>query len=286
MEGSTIRRPAVAGSWYPGSEPAARQELESYLAQVQGPPLSGRLMGLIAPHAGWAYSGLTAAHAYSELRGRAYHTVAILAPSHRTWFHDPAVSAEDAYETPLGRIPVDHALAERLAARIPVQRIRRDSEHAVEIQLPFLQSVLGAFRLLPLLLSSDEPGLPLQLAQALSEAAEEPPWASGGLLLVASSDLHHVPDYDQVVQRDRRVVDAIAAFDLDQLTALLTQRDCSVCGRIPILAVLHACRRMGADAVHVLHHTNSGEITGRRQPGEYTVGYMSAAVLQRAPGLP
>jgi len=167
-----------------------------------------------------------------------------------------------------------------------VQRIRRDSEHAVEIQVPFLQAVLGTFRLLPLLLSSDDPGLPLRLAQALSEAAREPPWSAGGLLFVASSDLHHIDDYDEVVRRDRRVVDAIAAFDLDRLAVLLTQRDCTVCGRIPILAVLHACRMLGADVAHVLHHTNSGDITGIRRPGQYTVGYLSAAALQGTPDLP
>ena len=286
MEGATVRRSVVSGSWYPGTARAASEALASYLAQVDCPRVAGRVRGVISPHAGWIYSGQTAAYAYEQLRGRSFGTVAVLAPSHRAWLGDCAVSAEDAYETPLGSIAVDHALAEALAARLPLRRIRGDSEHAVEIQLPFLQTMLGGFRLLPILLSSDDPGLPQALAQALCEAAAEEPWQSEGLLLVASSDLHHIPSYAEVVRRDRHVADAIAAFDLALLSRLLAEPDCSVCGRIAILAVLRACRLMGADAVQVLHQTNSGDVTGRRGPGEYTVGYLSAVVYERAPAGP
>jgi MEMO1 family protein len=283
MDAPTIRRSVIAGTWYPGAAPALRHALDGTLAQVDSTPVPGRLFGLISPHAGYAYSGQTAAHAYRQLQRLAFGTVAILAPSHRAWFDSCAISAEDAYETPLGRVPVDHAFADALATRIPTQRIRRDSEHAIEIQLPFLQSTLGSFHLLPILLSSDDPGLPQQLAQALYEVSRLLPWASEGLLLVASSDLHHIASYDDVVRRDRRVVDAVAAYDLEALTRLLMVPDCTVCGRIPILTVLHACRMMGANAVQVLQHTNSGDVTGQRRAGEYTVGYLSAAIYERAP---
>ena len=282
MNAPTIRRSVIAGSWYPGTESALRRALDGYFAHADRPPVAGRLCGLITPHAGYTYSGQTAAHAYQQLRGRSFGTVAVLAPSHRAWFDAPAVSAEDAYETPLGLIPVDHALAAELDTRIPLQRIRGDAEHAIEIQLPFLQYILGDFYLLPILLSTEDRDLPQRLAQALVEVNGLPPWAGKGLLLVASSDLHHIASYDEVVRRDRRVIDAVAAFDLAALTPLLMGRDCSVCGRMPILAVLHACRTMGANAVEVLHQTNSGDVTGQRRPGEYTVGYMSAAVYERA----
>ncbi len=282
MNAPTIRRSVIAGSWYPGTETALRRDLDGYFVHADRPPVAGRLCGLIAPHAGYSYSGQTAAHAYQQLRGRTFRTVVVLAPSHRAWFDAPAVSAEDAYETPLGRIPVDHTLAAALATRIPLQRIRGDAEHAIEIQLPFLQYILGDFHLLPILLSTDDPELPQKLAQALVEVNGLPSWAGSGLLLVASSDLHHITSYDEVVRRDRQVVDAVAAFDLSALTLQLMRRDCSVCGRMPILTVLHACRTMGANAVQVLHQTNSGDVTGQRRPGEYTVGYMSAAVYERA----
>lgn len=282
MDARSVRRSVIAGTWYPGTAPALRRALDGYFARVDGPPIPGRLLGLISPHAGYDYSGQTAAHGYRHLRGRSFLTVAVLAPSHRAWFDACAVSAEDAYQTPLGCVPVDHDLADALSARIPVQRIRGDAEHAVEIQLPFLQSVLGDLRLLPLLLSTDDSSLPQRLAQALCEVAGLPPWSQGGLLLIASSDLHHISDYAEVVRRDRRVVDALAAYDIEALTPLLMACDCSVCGRIPILTVLRACRTLGASAVQLLHQTNSGDVTGQRRTGEYTVGYVSAAICESA----
>jgi AmmeMemoRadiSam system protein B len=284
----TIRPSVIAGGWYPGTEPALRRALDGYFAGVDQAPVPGRLCGLIAPHAGYAYSGQTAAHAYRQLQGRSFTTVVVLAPSHRAWFDGCAVNTEDAYETPLGRVSIDREFVEALAARTRVQPMRGDAEHAIEIQLPFLQSMLGSFRLVPILVGSDDPALPQQLARALSETAGLPPWqrgidASTGLLLVASSDMHHIESYEEVVRRDRPVVDAVAAYDLEALTPLLTDRRCSVCGRMPILAVLHACRLLGADAVRVLHYTNSGDVTGQRRAGTYTVGYMSAAVYERTP---
>jgi AmmeMemoRadiSam system protein B len=92
--------------------------------------------------------------------------------------------------------------------------------------------------------------------------------------------LHHIENYNEVVRRDQAVVDAIAAYDLDKLTGLLMAPGCSVCGRMPILTTLHAAKTLGADAVKVLHHTNSGDVTGERRAGQYTVGYMSAAIVK------
>jgi MEMO1 family protein len=277
----SVRRSLYAGSWYPGTEQALRRTVADYLARVDQPPVPGRLLGLISPHAGYVYSGQTAAYAYRQLEGRPVSTVVVLAPSHRTWFDTCAVSMEEAYETPLGRVPIDREWVGALADRIPLQPIRGDEEHALEIQLPFLQVMLGSFRLVPLLVSTGDPEAAWQLARALSEVASQAPSEGGGLLLVASSDMHHIPDYDEVLCRDRPVVDAVAAYDLQALTPLLMSRHCSVCGRIPILVVLHACRLLGANSVQVLHHTTSGDVTGQRRAGEYTVGYLAAAVFQR-----
>jgi AmmeMemoRadiSam system protein B len=99
-------------------------------------------------------------------------------------------------------------------------------------------------------------------------------------VIVASSDLHHIANYDQVVRRDRAVVDAIASLDMFRIRDVLSRRDCSVCGRIPIYAMLAAAIQLGADSVEVLHQTNSGDVTGIRSPGSYTVGYVAAAVYK------
>jgi AmmeMemoRadiSam system protein B len=158
--------------------------------------------------------------------------------------------------------------------------IRGDGEHSLEIQLPFLQRQLQDFALVPIIMSADDPAAARRLADALAETIQSREERGQRTLLVASSDLHHIEDYDLVRQRDQRVVDAIAAYDLDALTRLLMAPGCTVCGRLPILTVLHAGRALQADATAILHHTTSGDVTGQRQPGHYTEGYLAAPPYQ------
>jgi AmmeMemoRadiSam system protein B len=190
------------------------------------------------------------------------------------------VSTEGAYETPLGLVPLDQDLIADLAQRVPLQRLRRDAEHSLEIQLPFLQRQLGGFRLVPIMMSADDPAVAQRLASALAEIIAGHEGSRGSILLVASSDLHHIENYEEVVRRDQAVTDAVAAYDLETLTRVLMDRHCTVCGRMPILTALHAARTLGADTARVLHHTTSGDVTGDRRPGQYTVGYMAAAVYK------
>jgi AmmeMemoRadiSam system protein B len=281
--GQATRRSVIAGSWYPGSEKGLMHAVHDYLARVEQPPVAGELVGLASPHAGYAYSGQTAAYAYHQLKGQEVNTVVLMGPSHRAWVGDYATSTEQAYETPLGPVAVDGALVEDLAGRVSLRRVQDDREHSLEIQLPFLQHQLGTFRLVPIMMSAEDPSAALRLAAALAEVVLEKAGKGERVLLVASSDLHHIENYDEVVRRDRAVVEAVAAYDLERLTKLLMAPGCSVCGRMPILTMLHAARTLGADAVEVLHHTNSGEVTGQKWPGQYTVGYMAAAVYKSQP---
>lgn len=276
------RHATKEGTWYPGTREGLARAVDSYLANVDQPLLAGELLGLISPHAGYTYSGQTAAYAYRQLEGRQVDTVVLLGPSHYDWVGDYATSTEDAYETLLGLVPLDRAFIDDLAESVLLRRIRGDREHSLELQVPFLQRQLGEFRLVPILMCADDPDVARSLAQALAGVALK--WAAAGrrVLFVASSDLYHIEDYDQVVWRDQQVVDAIAAYDLERLAALFTAPDCTVCGRIPILTVMHAARALGATAARVLHHTNSGDVSGVRSRGQYTVGYVAAAVYKPA----
>jgi AmmeMemoRadiSam system protein B len=279
-----IRQSVIAGSWYPGRERALLGVVDQYLANVEPQPLAGDLVGLISPHAGYAYSGQTAAFAYHLLGGRHVDLVVVIGPSHRAWMGDWATNEETAYETPLGRVAVDQEFLGELSELVSLRRVKGDREHSLEIQLPFLQRQLGDFWLVPIMMSTDNPALARELATGLVQVIRRR--AQDGLrcLLVASSDLHHSHDYAEVVENDQRVVDALASYDLGRATHVLTARGSTVCGRMPILTVLHACRELGADAVQILHHTNSGDVTGQRQAGQYTVGYVAAAVLASEPG--
>jgi AmmeMemoRadiSam system protein B len=281
-----IRHSVIAGSWYPGTRNGLARTVDDYLARVHQPPVPGELLALISPHAGYAYSGQTAAHAYHQLETcgagtqQRVDTVVLMGPSHRAWVGDYAVSAEDGYETPLGIVPLDQDFVAGLGKRVPLRQVRRDAEHSLEIQLPFLQRQLGDFSLVPIMMNADEPAQVRALAKALTETIRQHEGENGRTLLVASSDLHHIDNYDEVVRRDQQVVAAIADFDTEALTPLLMAPGCSVCGRMPILTTLHAAKGLGANSVQVLHHTNSGDVTGQRQPGQYTVGYLAAAIYK------
>ncbi|MFQ6016049.1 MAG: AmmeMemoRadiSam system protein B [Anaerolineae bacterium] len=270
-----IRRSTIAGSWYPGTADQLARTVDTYLDNVEKEEVEGELVGLISPHAGYAYSGQVAAYAYKQLEDKRLDTVVLMGPSHRAYVGDYAVSAESHYETPLGLIELDRDFIERLRAEIDLPLVERDPEHSLEIQLPFMQRVLGQFRLVPIMMSTDSVEACRTLGQALAKL-----WSEGHTLLVASTDLHHINNYDEVVRRDRAVVEAVESYDLDRITQLLLTPGCSVCGRMPVITLLLAGENLGANAVKVLHYTNSGDVTGNRLPGSYTVGYMAAAIYR------
>jgi len=275
MHTGKIRQSVIAGAWYPGQPDKLRRTIDDFLKNVAPRPTEGQLVGLIAPHAGYAYSGQTAAHAYGQMAGANYDVVAIVSPVHRMLLGRFAVTSAAAYETPLGLVELDDELVGALAEKVRLNRVDRDGEHSLEIQLPFLQVVLGDFHLLPVMIGESSFEAGKELGTALAEVLKDK-----NALLVASTDLHHIQNYDEVVRRDQVVVDAIASFDMARIQEVLSPWDCSVCGRIPVVAMLTAARALGADKISILHHTNSGDVTGLRAPGQYTVGYLAAAVCK------
>jgi AmmeMemoRadiSam system protein B len=276
----SIRLSAIAGTWYPGSSQALRRTVESYLAQVKPVTLPGKLLALVSPHAGYPYSGPTASHAYAQLRNTTFKRVVILGPLHRpVWgsrLGSYMLPAEDAYRTPLGDVPVDRDFIGRLGERVSVTIVRGDEEHSLEIQLPFLQTVLGEFSFVPIMLGDhiSDPsaaGRLEALAAALAELKDE------DTLLVASTDLTHLDNYAEVVRIDRKLVELVAAFDVDGLQKALVAGEVQACGATGLVAALAAARRLGGRGAQVLAYTTSGDVTGDKRPGAYTVGYLAAA---------
>ena len=170
-----VRHAVIAGSWYPGTKRSLSNTLEDFFSLVDQPPVPGQVVGLISPHAGYAYSGQTAAYAYRQLEGQQVDTVVLLGPSHRAWVGDYAASTEEAYETPLGRIPLDRAFLSDLGKQVALKSISRDAEHSLEIQLPFLQHQLGDFRLAPIIMSADALPATKLLAGSMSKKPQYTP---------------------------------------------------------------------------------------------------------------
>jgi AmmeMemoRadiSam system protein B len=281
QEAGSIRQSVIAGSWYPGQPDVLRRTLAGYLAEAEKVELEGELKALVSPHAGYAYSGPTAAYAYKQLEdGPAFDTVAVLSPLHQAYLGRFAVTKADYYETPLGLVEVDADLVEALGKEVTLNRVGNDGEHSLEIQLPFLQQVLGTFTLLPVMLGeslSNDRSLATcrELSEALAKLLRD-----RKALLVASTDLSHLYDYNDVVRHDRVMVELVERFDIGGLARALMEGRCQACGGAPVVAALLTAQAWGANRAKVLHYTNSGDVTGNRRPGNYTVGYMAAAIYQ------
>jgi len=275
--GAVVRRAAVAGSWYPGTASAIAAEVDSYLEPVRPAPPTGRLVALVSPHAGLRYSGRVAAHGYGLLRvlaGEPGLTAVLVGPSHRAAFEGVAAHARGAWETPLGRTPIDEELSQALLDAGPVvfegPDVHRD-EHSLEMQMPFLQRLVPGLRIVPLLMGSQSREEVDALAAALAKAL-----AGREALLVASSDLSHYQPAEVANRADAAVVDEVGRFDEEALMARLETRHNVACGGGPVVAVMKAARALGADRATVLKYGDSGDV-GERDKG-HVVGYLSAAL--------
>ncbi len=280
---SAVRPSAIAGTWYPGSAPVLRRTVEGYLDAVVPQSLPGPVVALVAPHAGYAYSGATAAHAYAQVRGAAFSRVILFGPLHRPIWGSRLgafmVPVEAAYRTPLGDVAIDRAYIQRLAERVNLTPVRGDQEHSLEIELPFLQVALGSFQLVPIMFGEHiaDPGVPARLdglAAALAALWDE------HTLIVISTDLTHLENYAEVVRIDRKLVDLMAAFDVDGLAGALAAEEVQACGATGLIAGLRTAQKVGARGARVLKYTTSGDVTGDKRPGVYTVGYLAAVVYR------
>ena len=164
-----IREPAVSGTFYPSNPDVLRSDIDGYLSKVPDEKFPGNISGLISPHAGYMYSGQTAAYGYKALLGAHYDTVIVVAPSHQSFFLGTAVYDKGAFRTPLGLVPIDEELSDELIKKgeaVHADTRAHHGEHAIEVQLPFLQTVLGEFKLVPLIMgTSQDPDSSRQLAK-------------------------------------------------------------------------------------------------------------------------
>lgn len=271
-----VRESTIAGTWYPGRPDELKRTIESYYKDVKKQNIQGKILGLISPHAGYIYSGVVAAHGYKQLIGKKIELVCILSPLHRIPLGRYVVHSASFYRTPLGKIRVDKSLIEKLKREIQLQEVSWDAEHSLEIQLPFLQMALGDFELLPIMVGHGDIYEVDDIVEGLATLL-----SGKNCLIVASSDLHHIPDYEEVIKKDREVVKVLKKFVLDDIREVLSKPDTSVCGRVPICIAVDLAMRLGANQFQVFCQSNSGDITGEKDKGQYTVGYLSAGMIGR-----
>jgi AmmeMemoRadiSam system protein B len=276
-----VRAPAVSGRFYPGTGPELERTVRELLAAV--PPVPPREAGpaavvaAVAPHAGYLYSGLTAAHVFARLDVPAL--VVILAPNHTGVCRAPGGASlweAGAFRTPLGDVAVDETLAAALLAASPLvaaDHAAHAHEHAVEVELPFLQMRRRDVRIVPLVLAWDAWDACDALGRALAALVGR--WPER-VLLLASSDLNHYEPAAVNERKDRRALDALLALDGAELLTRCRRERISMCGRAPAATVLAAARTLGATRAELVHYSHSGMVTGE---DDAVVGYGGVVIV-------
>lgn len=267
---SSVRPPAVAGSFYPQSAAVLARDVQNLLARANAGSAgtnTAQPKALIVPHAGYVYSGSTAARAYARLAGvrRRIRRVVLLGPVHRVPVRGLALPGVDAFDTPLGRVTIDQAGVTAIAGlpQVVVSAAAHAQEHSIEVQLPFLQTVLDDFTLVPLAVGD---ATPAQVAQVLDAL-----WGGEETLIVISSDLSHFLPYDVATEVDRETVQAMLALE----PALSHSQ---ACGGTPVNGLLLAAQQHQLRP-ELLGLCNSGDTAGDKSR---VVGYAALAFLPEA----
>lgn len=287
-----IRPAGVAGSFYPADPKELGKMVDDFVALATVPAIKGPVIALVSPHAGYPFSGPVAAYSYALLRGRKFARVVVIAPSHYESFPFASIYDGDAYSTPLGSVEVDKAFATKLAAMSPLIKISGQGhgevqgrwEHSIEDELPFLERVLGNFKLVPVVMGDQSYGTSRALGVALAKLIAAGPRTPDGYfdtLIVASSDLSHYHPYDEAVTMDHKTLHAIEEWDYFNLSRNSEGRVWEACGGGAIVAAMIAAERLGANRAMVLKYANSGDSTPDKTR---VVGYGAVALVNEPAG--
>jgi MEMO1 family protein len=273
MAGMPIRRSAVAGTWYPGRADALAAEVDRYVAAADLDPVPSRVRAIVAPHAGLRYSGPVAGFAYQAARSTKCRSIVLVGPSHFVSFQGVAIWPGGAWETPSGPLAVDETLAAAIASGLV--HVTHDTapharEHSLEMQLPFVARLFPGVPIVPIMMGHQTRETALALGDALAGAI-----AGGEILLVASSDLSHYEPAPRAAELDAVVARRIEALDADGLMHALEREPRHACGGGPMVAVLHAAQRLGADHARVFRYADSGDVSGDKSA---VVGYLAAGI--------
>lgn len=246
-----IRKPAVAGAFYPDSKEELSEMIQEFLLKAPKQTVPGELKAIIVPHAGYEYSGQVAACAYSLLKEAAPKKIVIIGPSHYEYFFGIVGDTNEFWETPLGKVKVTSSGLQKFEAA-------HAHEHSIEVQLPFLQSVLSDFEIMPIAIGDDDSD---EIAQQLEHFLKDH-------FLIVSSDLSHFHSYHEASKLDKITCGAIETLDDKKL-----KDEGEACGMKAVTVMLRIAKDLGWKC-KLLCYKNSGDVTGDKNK---VVGYASMA---------
>ena len=268
-----IRPPAVAGTFYESTPERLRAQVDACFEAAPKAAEREALVGAVVPHAGLMYSGPVAAalYALADLPKR----LIILCPNHTGAGHFAAIQREGAWRTPFGDVPIDTPLADALMARTPLLAVdarAHSREHSLEVQLPFLQRILGEFTFVPICLGAHRYDYAEEIGLAIADVVKG---ESGPVAILASSDLNHYEPQDETLRKDQLAIDQVLARNPRELWRVVDEYDVSMCGFIPATAMLVAANALGATTARLLRHATSGDVNG---DFSHVVGYASILI--------
>jgi AmmeMemoRadiSam system protein B len=271
-----LRPSPIAGTWYPANPNKLAASIDEFLEQAKLPELTGKVIAVIAPHAGHVYSGAVAAHSFAAMRGLAPNLVAVISPYHNYDPHPLLTTKHKAYSTPLGNIEVDNNALAELQSYLPtpITPISNDREHSLEIELPFLQRIFqNGFKLLPIMIREQEESVSRQLGDALAKTLQ-----NKNAVLVASTDLSHFHDQKTANTYDKEMLRRFESLKPESIFEAEHTEKGFACGHAAVATVEWAAKRLGASEVRILNYATSGDVTGDLSS---VVGYGSAAILKK-----
>ena len=271
----SVKEPSVAGAFYPADRAELQSTVKSFLDNATGKDVDGRLIAVISPHAGYIYSGQVAAYSYKNLKDAS--TVILIGGAHKAAYKGASVYARGSWRTPLGDVPIDEKLAGMLLSDqddVVFYPEAFEGEHSLEVQLPFLQSVLAkGFKIVPILISNPTKQMYDRLAGLLTEILAKDKRA----VIVTSTDLSHYFDYESAKIKDAATIDAVETLSTRKLEDLLRSREGEMCGGFGVMLTLDVSRRLGANAGVLYKYANSGDVTGDKSS---VVGYAALGLYK------
>jgi len=278
-----LRRPAVAGSFYAGDSKSLNMQIEKCFLHKIGPGklpstiLTGKrkIVGLISPHAGYMYSGPIAAHGFYKiaLDGKP-DTIIILGPNHRGFGADVSIMINGKWETPLGELEIDKDIAENILNNskiIKVDNKAHQSEHSIEVQLPFIQYIFGKnVNIIPICMTRQDINTDIEIARSICSSV-----VNKNILIIASSDFTHYEPQEYAQNVDKQAINAILEFNPNKLYDMIYQQNLTMCGPGPITVMLIACKTLGTKKAELLKYATSGDITNIYNQ---VVGYASLII--------
>ncbi len=265
------REPAVAGKFDSASANTLLREIESYLKRSD---CVYNAKAIVAPHAGYMYSGAVAGAVYGSVR--LPRRFIVLGPNHTGMGVPLSIYPPGSWHTPLGEAPVDPDLTETLERECPALRedcMAHAREHSLEVQIPFIQAMVPDFSFAAICIGTGDYSTLEELGHAAARAVESVPEP---VLIVSSTDMNHYESADISAQKDRYAIDKVLAVDPEGLYRVVREKDVSMCGFAPTVAALTASRDLGATQGHLIRYANSGAVSG---DFDRVVGYAGMVVV-------